>query len=840
MKIRRTNSRQRIWLPTLWGLILLASCGGGGANGPVAADGGEGGRREGVRPWTPEDAGTEARPPYGELQDFLMSELERLGKDPSRTTSEVAKGDSDRVFDLRPALIDPDGPGGDPPTGVSLNWTEVLTGDYDQNGLVTIAEITALGQNLGKAVTYDVAALHGSFAYWPEGDPNDDGGETPPTVGSPAANWRLARIDGDRNGLLTISDTTPIAQHWQEALSGYRIYRQAPGESQFTMLPGLPGTNDFLSIEHPSAPGNAPVRYSFADDSATTSGVYLYYVAPYDLQSQAQGPASGIVSIDLDTGTVNSSPVANLSVTPDFAGAPAVITLDATASYDPDGSIAAYEWDFDGDGTTDWLSIDPLPEASSDGTVDSFEEVSPGKIRATYRQGSAEYLVPSVEVMDNAGAIDDAVAQLGLSGWIHEVISADDEAFDPPGTEITFIVQDMEIDPGSGEVVICGVPSSGYLGGSQVSPSAFFGRRDSLGNWSEELVMPFTGTILEELQARPLNMEIGWQANGEPLILFTAFADYSLLGYDKRIILCKRVSSENWVKDVVFEGELPLTTSRRGPSNGYVVQTENGKFSALISDTTEGSTGEGFAAQKYYVLNYEHGVISIEYTGWNLKDMDPARYGLSLAISPSNEKIILLSPDYPAHRLEVGGLVSSSEGSWELISLFTSKIDLTAIGPIAYIYDQHDNGWLVFGSRPDISNLYDGIYWIVNPNENNPPVQLQRGTQTNGEVYSGSRGISFFSFVNLLNTDFNRNSSFHDLYELNDKVIHEEIYGIDVPENSDGFTVLHRDAVSVNNGNLYAILNVYGGDEFSVLTEKGVDRVDVQLFCTRVDPRPVP
>ena len=833
MKNRRGYSRFSLLL-LLLGALLLWSCRGDSTFVPASNE------DAGAVAHSPQDSLTDIRPPYPELQDFLMSELERLGKDPSKTTSEVAKGDSDRVFDLRPALIDPDGPGGDPATGVTLDWTEVLTGDYDQNGLVTIAEITALGQNLGKSVTYDAPALHGGFAYWPAGDPDDEGGESPPAAGSPAANWRLARIDGNRDGLLTINDITPIAQNWQEALSGYRIYRQAPGESQFTMLPGLPGTNDFLSVTHPAAPGNSPVLYNFTDDSATASGVYLYYVAPYDLQSQAQGPASGIVSIDLDTGTVNSSPVANLSVTPDFAGAPAEITLDATASYDPDGSIAAFEWDFDGDGTTDWLSTDPLPETSSDGTVDSFEVVAPGKIQATYRQGSADYLVPSVEVMDNAGAIDDAVAQLGLSGWIHEVISADDEAFDPEGNEISFIVQDMEIDPATGEVVICGVPNSDYLGVSQVSPDAFFGRRDSLGNCTEEQVMPYAGSILEELQARPLNMEIGWQANGEPLILFTAWADYSLLGYDSRVLLCKRISSGNWTNEVVFEGELPLTAAERGPTNRNLTDVHPGGFQCIVGDKTQGSTGEGFRGTKYFWMAFDSGEIHLEYTGWNTEGMNPSRDTWGESVSPVGEKTMLLSTDYPESPLDIGALVSSQAGEWDLKTVYKSSNALNVINPLGKVFDRNANELIVFFSIPDISNLYDIIYWIVDPSKSDSPVQLQRGTQTHGEIYSGGRGISLCSSVNLLNTDFNRNSAFHDLCELNSNVTHEEIYGIDVPENSDGYTVQYRDAVSSEDGRMFAIIFVEGGEDFTIQTETGQDAVNVQLFCTRVDPRPVP
>jgi PKD repeat protein len=59
-------------------------------------------------------------------------------------------------------------------------------------------------------------------------------------------------------------------------------------------------------------------------------------------------------------GTPNMPPEVSFIVTP---GAPHInepITFDASGSFDPDGTIASYDWDFDGDGLFDRTTTDPV------------------------------------------------------------------------------------------------------------------------------------------------------------------------------------------------------------------------------------------------------------------------------------------------------------------------------------------------------------------------------------------------------------------------------------------------------------------------------------------------
>lgn len=78
--------------------------------------------------------------------------------------------------------------------------------------------------------------------------------------------------------------------------------------------------------------------------SYTSSGVYTATLIVTD-NDGLTGSASVVITV------LNASPVAVISANPLSGNAPLLVNFDASSSYDPDGSVTAYSWNF-GDGTS--------------------------------------------------------------------------------------------------------------------------------------------------------------------------------------------------------------------------------------------------------------------------------------------------------------------------------------------------------------------------------------------------------------------------------------------------------------------------------------------------------
>lgn len=89
-----------------------------------------------------------------------------------------------------------------------LSWYLENTGDYDQNGIVNISDLTPLGVNLGKQVPDDEGSL-------------------------------LYQVDGDGNGLISLADITPIGQNFGNSLEGYNLYAAPDGSGSGRLVASL-------------------------------------------------------------------------------------------------------------------------------------------------------------------------------------------------------------------------------------------------------------------------------------------------------------------------------------------------------------------------------------------------------------------------------------------------------------------------------------------------------------------------------------------------------------------------------------------------------------------------
>lgn len=388
-------------------------------------------------------------PTLAELDALLQAELDRLGIDRDRQPLSAPSGAANAVINLAAFVQDPDGTGPLVPTAVEFSWTERSAGDYDQDGLVSVSDLTPLGAYFLRRVEYDDPALHGGEAAWPTGDPLDEGGVTPgdpPAPGSGAENWRLARVDGNRDGELNVSDITPIAQNWQHWLDGYRVYRRRPGETEFTRLPhpGDPAAALSVARKDVAVDPHHPVCYSYVDDDlGPAAGIYEYYVAPYDGNADEDGEPSAVLLVDLDAGGGGSqAPVAVLNADVYSGTPPLTVNFDASASYDPDpgGAITKYEWDTDGNPNTWEVDSGTDPTYSTTYTAaDVYEQW----VRVTDADGMTSAVSVTIDASgDNKPPVAGLVAQPATGTAPLNVQLSAVDSYDPDGSIVQY-----EFDP---------------------------------------------------------------------------------------------------------------------------------------------------------------------------------------------------------------------------------------------------------------------------------------------------------------------------------------------------------------------------------------------------------
>jgi PKD repeat protein len=98
---------------------------------------------------------------------------------------------------------------------------------------------------------------------------------------------------------------------------------------------------------------------------------------------------------------VNAPPTADLVADPTQGPSPLLVNFDASGSSDSDGSIADYEWDFDGDGAYN--------------ETGNGESAAHGEATPSYTYNASGAYSPSVRVTDNDGATDTAGATIDVN-----------------------------------------------------------------------------------------------------------------------------------------------------------------------------------------------------------------------------------------------------------------------------------------------------------------------------------------------------------------------------------------------------------------------------------------
>ncbi len=193
------------------------------------------------------------------------------------------------------------------------------------------------------------------------------------------------------------------------------VATQAPvavmGASPQTTRPGTPVTFDPTGSLDPDL-GGAIVSYAWDFDGDGTTDQTTTTPAPVVHTYTGFGQFTASVTVTDEDGAttvatfvvtiVNEPPVATLSISPATVLTGIPVTLSAAGSLDPDGTVAKYEWDLDGNGSLETNS------GASATIVRSF----PNRMRVTVK----------VRVTDNDGATATATGALAV-----------DPASPPPG-----------------------------------------------------------------------------------------------------------------------------------------------------------------------------------------------------------------------------------------------------------------------------------------------------------------------------------------------------------------------------------------------------------------------
>jgi len=105
--------------------------------------------------------------------------------------------------------------------------------------------------------------------------------------------------------------------------------------------------------------------------------------------------------------TPNQPPVATFYMSPAAANVNDTITFDASSSYDPDGSVVSYEWDFNGDGLFEQTTSDPT--ATYTYSTAGTKSVT---LRVTDDEGATDRLAQSVAIDELAVTVTRTISTI--------------------------------------------------------------------------------------------------------------------------------------------------------------------------------------------------------------------------------------------------------------------------------------------------------------------------------------------------------------------------------------------------------------------------------------------
>jgi PKD repeat protein len=244
-----------------------------------------------------------------------------------------------------------------------LTWYYAHPGDYNQDGLITVNDITPLGVNFNAEGPFDMESS-------------------------------LSVVDGNSDGLITVNDITPIGQNFNKSVERYQAFHSNSMDDYPPSNTAANGAGATLlgTVQLKNNPLLAGKRRHFTLHLASPPASGYGWVRPLSSEYDP-GTPSNLITFGSSSG--NAEPVAALGANPTSGEAPLIVDFDAGGSTDSDGQIVQYGYDFDGDATID-LSTD--------------------QSSAQHTYASAGVFNASVTVLDDDGGEDSASVSITVTG----------------------------------------------------------------------------------------------------------------------------------------------------------------------------------------------------------------------------------------------------------------------------------------------------------------------------------------------------------------------------------------------------------------------------------------
>jgi len=195
---------------------------------------------------------------------------------------------------------------------------------------------------------------------WNFGDGSTDSGSTV---------WHRFTLPGTYTVTLTVSDNDGAHDSISQTIVVGGATNLLPNAA-FSFTPPAPGIGEWIRFDGRSssdADGTITTyAWSFGDGTPSAVGSVVYHQFPgagsyiVSLTVTDNGGATDTTTQSLAIGQSQQSPVAAFSYSPlsPVVGEP--VLFNGQASYDPDGVIATYAWDLDGNGVDDITGPNPI------------------------------------------------------------------------------------------------------------------------------------------------------------------------------------------------------------------------------------------------------------------------------------------------------------------------------------------------------------------------------------------------------------------------------------------------------------------------------------------------